>query len=505
MNARDHRTLARRRRYAASAGLLAILAGCAVGPDFVRPEPPAVKGYLPPTPAAAASPMAAEARQQVALGQTVSAQWWGLFHSRRLDEVLAQAIAGNQTLAAARATLAQAQQAVIQARGGFFPQLDVSASAQHQRTSAGGGNRATSGTTFNLYSVGPSVSYAVDVFGGTRRRVEQQAALAENQNYQLAAAYLTLTGNAVTQAINIASSRLQLGAIQDIIAEDERNLRLVQQKFEAGKAARREVLTAESQLANDRTLLPPLKQQLSAARHALSILLGKFPAEWSPPDFDFSEFTLPADLPVSLPSRLVRQRPDILAAEAQLHASSAAIGVAASELYPSLTLSASLGFESTSTGTLFDSSNRMSSIIASLTAPLFHGGALTAQKRAAIDAFQASAATYRQTVLQAFAQVADTLRALEHDAELVTAEQSALQASHAALTLQRASYAAGKSDLLQLLDAERAYQQARLGHARAQAQRYQDSAQLLVAMGGGWWNDKQLNPPAETGGVSDAR
>ena len=503
MNACTNRSADGFLRRAVSGGLMLAVAGCALGPDFVRPEPPAVAGYITPTPAAAA-PATGEAAQRLALGQTVSAQWWTLFRSSRLDDVLTQALAGNQTLGAARATLAEAQEAVLQARGGLFPQLDASAAAQHQRTGAAGANRLATGTTFNLYSVGANVSYAVDVFGGTRRRVEQQEALAENQNYQLAAAYLALTGNAVAQAINIASTRLQLSATLDIIADDEKNLHLVQQKFEAGKAARSDVLAAESQLANDRTLPPPLKQQLSAARHALSILVGKFPVEWSPPDFDLSEFTLPAELPVSLPSELVRQRPDILAAEAQLHASSAAIGVATSELYPSITLSASLGVESTSTATLFNGSNRASSLIGGLTAPLFHGGALAAQKQGAIDAFQASAATYRQTVLQAFAQVADTLRALEHDAELLAAVREALHASQASLELQRLSYAAGKSSLLQLLDAERAYQQARLGYTRAQAQRYQDSAQLLVAMGGGWWNDQPVNlrpTPTETSGV----
>jgi NodT family efflux transporter outer membrane factor (OMF) lipoprotein len=488
----DRKLLAHGRRYAAAAALLLATGGCAVGPDFVRPEPPAVENYLPS--GAAGGPPVGAAAQRVALGKNVSAQWWKLFHSSRLDEVLDQSLAGNQTLVAARATLAQAQQAVIQAGGGLYPQLDASAAAQRSRASAAGVNRV-SGTTFNLYSVGANVSYAIDVFGGTRRSIERQEALAEDQNYQLAAAYLALTGNAVTEAINIASSRLQLSTTQGIIADDEKNLNLVRQKFEAGKAARSDLLAAESQLANDRTLLPPLKQQLSAARHALSVLVGRFPVEWSPPDFDLTEFTLPADLPVSLPSRLVRQRPDILAAEAQLHAASAAVGVAAAQLYPSLTLTASIGTESASTATLFDAANHMSSVIAGLTAPLFRGGALTAQKQGAIDAFQASAASYKQTVLQAFAQVADTLRALEHDAELVAATQSALQASQASLELQRLSYAAGKSSLLQLLDAERADQQARLAYTRAQASRYQDSAALLVAMGGGWWDDR-LNVPA---------
>lgn len=475
------------------------LAGCAVGPAFVRPAPPPVTAYTSTETPATLTPGAGEPAQQLAPGQTIPAQWWGLYRSNRLNQVIEQAIADSPTLTAAKATLAQAQQAVIQTHGGFYPQLDIGASVQRQQTTssrfAGAGSPAVAtSTTFNLYSLGPTVSYAPDVFGGTRRRVEQQEALAENQRYQLAAAYLALTGNAVTQAINIASTRLQISAAQDIIADDERNLRLVKLKFDAGKAARLDVLTAESQLANDRTQLPPLQQQLSVAHHALSVLVGRFPGQWSTPDFDLTEFTLPAELPVTVPSDLVHQRPDILAAEAQLHASSAAIGVAASQLYPSITLSGSLGVESLSTATLFQGPSRFWSLVADLTAPIFHGGALEAQKQAAIEAFRASAATYQQTVLTAFGQVADVLRALAHDAELASAQKHALDTSATSLELQRLSYTAGKSDLLQLLDAERAYQQARLGYARAQAQRYQDTAQLLVAMGGGWWNAKNDVP-----------
>lgn len=488
----------RYRRFALWGVLIVGLASCAVGPDFVRPAPPAAVGYTSSEVPPVVAPGANQAEQRLATGQTVSAQWWQLFHSERLNQVLQQAIAGNRTLETARATLAQAQQAVIQARGGFYPQVNLSAMAQRQRASSSGlggaGSAVIASAPVNLYSVGATVSYAPDAFGGTRRRVEQQEALAESQRYQLAAAYLTLTGNAVSQAINIASARLQVSVVEAIIADDEQNLRLVQTKFDAGKAARSDVLTAESQLANDRTQLPPLRQQLSAARHALSILAGKFPAEWSPPDFDFAEYALPEELPASLPSQLVRQRPDILAAEAQLHANSAAIGVATAQMYPDITLSGSISLESLSTATLFQGSSRIWSVVSELTAPVFHGGALEAQKQGAVEAFRASLATYQQTVLQAFGQVADTLRALGHDAELTAAQKRALDTSSESLALQRLSYEAGKSSLLQLLDAERTQQQARLGYARAQAQRFQDTAQLFVAMGGGWWNDKELFP-----------
>jgi len=493
----DPRRYHRGVRHALIAATLA-LAGCAVGPDFQRPKGPDVERYTAADVADVPTPVGRAVEQQVTSGAAVPAQWWAVFHSSALDDVVQRAIAGNQTLIAARATLAAAHEAIVQARAAFYPQLDLAGSYSYEKAGGRGGqasssvNAASSGSaasqTFNLYSVGPTASYVPDVFGGTRRHVEQETALAEKQRYELAAAYLSLSGNAVTQAMNIASARLQLAAAEDIIADDEQIESLVRQKFDAGKAADVDVLTAESQLANDRAQLPPLRQQLSAARHALAILLGRFPGEWSAPDFDLGEFELPRELPLTLPSELVHQRPDILAAETQLHADSAAVGVATAQLYPSFTLSAAVSVEGVSSSAVFPASSTVWNLVAGATAPLFHGGALVAQRRAAIETFDASLGTYRQTVLTAFGQVADTLRALEHDGELVDAERRALETSDRARALQRISYEAGKSDLLQLLDAERSYQQARLGYTRAQAQRLQDTTQLFVALGGDWWD-----------------
>ncbi len=481
-------------RLAAALSAAAVASGCAVGPSFRRPPAPDVDRYVAGDLPIDLNAGADATAQHVAIGATVTATWWQLFRSDALDAVLRQAVADNPTLAAARATLAQAQQAVREARAAFYPQVDFGATIERQQTgsrtlqSVNGTSARVSAPAQNIYSLGPTVSYLPDVFGGTRRHVEQEAALAEQQRYEVAAAYLTLTGNAVTQAIALASARLQLAAAESIIADDERNLGLVKDTLAAGKAAEVDVLTAESQLANDRTLVPPLRQQISTARHALAILVGKFPGEWSAPDFDLAELTLPGELPLSLPSELVRRRPDILAAEAQLHADSAAIGVATAQMFPSFPLSASFTAGAATTSALFPAASSAWTLAAGLTAPIFHGGALDAQRKAAIAAFEASLATYRATVLQAFGQVADTLRALEHDAELVDAERRVLDASTATLELQRFSYQAGKATLLQLLDAERVAQQARLGYARARAERYQDSAALLVAMGGGWWD-----------------
>jgi NodT family efflux transporter outer membrane factor (OMF) lipoprotein len=467
------------------AAVAAVLAGCTVGPDFLRPDPPKVGAYTPTPvslPAAGAGPE--DASQRLAVGAAVAAQWWQLFRSKALDDTLAEAIASSPTLESARATLASARQAVAQVAGAYYPQLDATADASRTRPAAGSSGRSAPIT--NQFSIGPIVSFDPDPFGLNRRLVEQQAALAEVARYQLGAAYLALTGNAVTQAINIGSAREQLKAVEEIIAVDERNLELVRIAQEAGRSARTDVLSAQSQLASDRALLPALRQQLAAAQHALAVLAGRSPADWTPVEFDLDMLNLPAELPVSLPSALVRERPDILAAEAQLHASSAAIGVATAQLYPNLTLSASWSRQSQTVGGLFDGNATAWSLVGGLTAPIFHGGTLEAQRQGAIADFEAQFATWRQTVLAAFQQVADVLRALQHDAELLSAQRTATELAAASLTLTQESYAAGQASFLQVLEAQRLFQQSRLGYARARGQRYLDTAQLFAAMGGAW-------------------
>jgi len=462
---------------------------CVVGPDFHRPAPPDVKGYLAPEPAAAGPEGELEAPQRIALGEEIPAAWWGLFQSPRLDELLRQVIAASYSLAAARATLAEAGEAVVSARAALYPQVDLGLGARRTRSFG------STGTTASLLSLGPSVSYSLDAFGGTRRRIEQAAAAAEGQRYQLAAAYLTLTGDTVTEAIAVASTRLEIATVEDLIRNDEKNLALVQREFDAGKVAKSEVLTAEAQLEGDRTQLPSLHQSLAVARHALAVLAGRPAGEWSPPDFDIAELTLPGELPLSLPSELVRRRPDVLAAEAQLHADSAAIGVATAEAYPSITLSASLLQESLTLALLFRSASRSASAGGNVDAPLERGGALGAVRRAAADAYDAQLATYHQVVVQAFGQVADVLAALEHDAQLAAASRRSLAIASASLALQRSSYAAGKTSALQLIAAENAYSDARLGNARVVGQRLADTTQLFLAAGGGWWNRADLAPP----------
>jgi NodT family efflux transporter outer membrane factor (OMF) lipoprotein len=492
------------RRYARAIGLAALVAGCAVGPDFVQPEAPQTKDYeVGGTPQLAVAD-SAETQQHATLGRKISGDWWTLFHSSRLDEVLRDAISGSLTLAQARTTLAQAQQGIRQAAGALYPQLDFSAGAQRERVSFAAIGENVQGPVINLFSIGPTVSYALDPFGENRRRVEQQKALAEYERWELDAAYLTLTGNAVNQALQIASVRAQMAAVETIIADDERNLDLVRTELRAGEATQIDVESAASQLEADRTLLPPLRQNLSVARHALAVLLGRAPGDWAPPDFDIGEFTLPQDLPLSLPAELVRQRPDILAAEAQLHAASAAIGVATAQLYPNLNLTASFTQESLKPSTLFNPASSVFDAGANLLAPVFHGGALRAQKQAAVDAFDGALAAYKQTVLTSFGQVADTLQALAHDAELLEAERRALESAETSLRLTRTTYSYGNVGILQVLDAQRLAEQARLGYVRAQAQRYIDTAQLYTAMGGGWWDWQDQTAQAQATGAEKA-
>jgi NodT family efflux transporter outer membrane factor (OMF) lipoprotein len=458
-----------------------LVSACAVGPDFTRPSPPDVDRY-DQTRVQIPTAGDGQPQQKLSAGSPPAAEWWSAFGSAPLDDTVGLALQGSPTLQAADATLAAANETLAAARGELFPQIDALGSAS--RGNSIGVPRAGAASIRNLYDVGAAMSYSVDLFGGTRRRIEQQAALVDFQRGQVGAAYLALTGDVVTTAISAASAAEELQATQDIIAVDEHNLQLVQISEAAGKSTGTDVLAAEGQLANDRALLPPLLQNLAVARHALAVLIGRTPAEWAPPEFTFQAMTLPTDLPLTLPSELARARPDILAAEAQLHAASAAVGVATAQLYPSLTLSGSWHTSGTTSGDLFGSNSDVWSIAAGLVAPLFHGGTLRAEQRAAVQTFAAQLALYRQTVLQAFGQVADALNALEHDAQSMEAQQAALEASRASLELTQQSYEAGQASFLQVLVTQRIFLEARLGFARAESQRFLDTALFYLVLGG---------------------
>ena len=451
------------------------------GPDFVAPPPPATKTYT------AGGDTSLQGTQHIAAGEKPSVKWWRAFGSSALDRVMTQALHDNNDLAAAKTKLARMQEEASAVAGSaLWPQVSLAGEAGRKKYGVAlFGPSDFSIPPFTYYSLGPQVSYLLDLAGGERRTVERRQAIAEMETHKLAAARLTLAGSVMAQVLEIASAKAQAAVLDNIINDDRKNLDLVRIARKAGSATLTDVLSAQSQLARDQALLPPLRQQLSRAEHALAILVGKAPADWRVPDFTLSALTLPHDLPLSLPSELVRDRPDIRAWEAQLHAAGAAVGIATARLYPSITLTANTMQESLTPENLFDASANTWAFAAGLTAPIFNGGSLRAQKRAAENAYKEAFAHYRQVVLESFGQVADVLKALEHDAELVAAQRHALETAEAALKLARLSYSAGNTGVLQVLDAERLSNQARLGLTRARVRRYQDTALLYLALGGG--------------------
>ncbi len=455
------------------------LCACTVGPDFIRPEIPAASTY------AAKGDAPPPSDQRVSLGVKVEGDWWAEFHSPQLDDVIRQAVADNQDIASAKSRVAEAQEAVNAAEGALLPQVSLGATVGRQKYGAslfGPANFTI--PPFTYYTVGPSVSFPLDLFGGQKRTIEEKAAYTEYQGYELGAAYLSLTANVAAQALTVAAVHAQITALEGIVKDDAQNVQLVERALGIGSATRTQLLAAQSQLASDRTLLPSLHQQESTARHALAILVGKAPADWTPPDFTLDDFTLPAEIPASLPSELLRRRPTILAAEAQLHVASAAIGVATANLYPKIDLTGTLTQQALTPGGLFNSASAAWGIAVNLTHPLSDGGQLSAERRAAIDGYQASLASYRQVVLTAFGEVADSLQALANGADQIRAESEAEIAADAALDLARRSYAVGNSGILDVIDAQRRLAQARLGLSRARAQRLLDTAQLYVALAG---------------------
>ncbi|HVI97855.1 MAG TPA: efflux transporter outer membrane subunit [Sphingomonas sp.] len=461
-----------------------ILAGCMSGPDFERPAAPSATAYRSPSdPAGTHAPgPAAEAGQGPAL------RWWTAFASPELDALVTRAIANNQSLAASNATLQAALEEVNAAAGQRLPQVDANARVEREQPNlaAFGFESDTGNPEFTLYSVGGGVSYDLDLFGGKKRAVEEAAARAEAQRRQTEAAHLSIAGRVVNQVLTIAAIRDRIATADALLKEDQRNVDLTEKRRKAGEGTLVEVLNAQSQYEADRGEIPQLGQQLAEARHLLAILIGVTPAELGPTEFNLTDFTLPADVPVTLPSELVHKRPDILQAEAELHAATAAIGVATAKLYPNITLGATVTQGSPGLGDFFSGAFRGFDIFAGLTAPIFHGGTLNAQKRAAVDQAEAAQAQYKQTVLEAFGQVADLLQALDSDARSMANQRESVDVAQRSLHLSRRSFEVGNSGVLQILESERLYQRARSAMVEAQARQYLNVARLYVATAGGW-------------------
>jgi len=469
--------------------------GCAVGPDFKKPAAPEVSGYStsPLDTTASAGGVAGGEAQRFVQGSDISADWWTLFHSAPLNELIEHSLTNNADLKAAQAALSVAREEVLAQRGVYYPSVSAGFSASRQRQS---GQLAPTPNSnlflFNLFTPQVSVSYVPDVFGLNRRTVESAQAQAEAVRFQMIATYNTLTANVVVTAIQQGSVQLQIEATRELIDINTRSVEILRYQFAKGYASGLDVAAQESQLALVAATLPPLLKQAAQLRDLMATLAGQFPSQGAGGAFELASLKLPQDLPVSVPADLVTQRPDVRQAEADLHDASAKIGIAVANRLPNITLSAATGSSALAINQLFTTGTGFWSLGADLTAPIFQGGALLHQERAARAGYAQAAAQYRSTVLTACENVADTLAALAEDAEELKAAAAAADAAKATLDLAQRQWQAGYASFLALLSAEQAYQQARIGLVQAQASRYADTAALFQALGGGWWHRQDL-------------
>jgi NodT family efflux transporter outer membrane factor (OMF) lipoprotein len=469
----------------------AFLAACAVGPDYRAPEAPTAGAYTEkPQPAQTDSaPVQGGDAQRFELGAEIAADWWTVFGSPELDALIRTAIAGQPTLAAAKAALRQAEENVNAQYAVLYPSVDANLSARRQRISgATFGNPSIPPTTFDLYNASVSVTYAIDVAGGARRELEALRAGVDFQRFQVEAAYLSLTANVATTAFREASLREQIRATREISQAQDSQLELAEKQFKLGAISGSDLLGQRAQAAQTRATLPPLERALGQTRNQLAVLIGELPADAKLPELDFSNFRLPKELPLSVPSELLRQRPDVRQAEAILRQTNARIGVAEALMFPQLTLSGSYGTAAINSGDLFNPGTQLWNIGANLLQPIFHAGQLAAQKRGAEAAYDQAFAQYQLAVLTAFQDVADVLLALEQDARALKAQAEAEAAARESLEVTQQQIKFGAVNYVQLFNAQRQYSLAKFALVQAQATRYADTAALFQALGGGWWN-----------------
>jgi len=471
--------------------------GCAVGPNFVRPAPPDTNRYLS-GPRLKATVAADGKEQHFISSDTLIADWWKLFNSPGLNSIVNQAIANNPTLQASEASLRQSEDNMRAGYGVFFPHVQAQIDASRQRTAPLQQGSQASGKIFSLFTLSGTVSYALDVFGGGRRTVESLRAQADSQRYEDKAAYLILSASVVNTAIARAAYIAQIHATEQLIGLEKQQLNLTQVQVRAGTSSYASVLAIRSLILANQALLVPLRQNVSRAEHLLATLEGVLPSKTILPDIDLARLSLPVDLPVSLPSDLVNQRPDILSAEAQMHVANAKIGVATAAMFPSFNLNGSYGSASLDkVSVLSAASGKFWSVDPSVTIPIFQGTSLWYGRRAAIAACQQAQANYRQAVLGAFEQVADSLKALEHDAQALHAQAASAVVAGEALKLLQSNYRAGLVSYLDVLAADVQLHEATIAYLQAVAQRYQDTVALFVAVGGGWWNGQQMKSKEE--------
>ena len=464
--------------------------GCAVGPDFKRPAAPAAAGYgdaaLTTT---GVKDLPGGETQLLVPGLDIPGQWWTLFHCQPLDDLIDRALKANPDVQSAQAALRVAREQVLAQRGAYLPSVDAALAASRQKSSEQLAPTPSSGAVyFSLYTAQLSISYVPDVFGLNRRTVESLTAHAEEARFTLAATRLTLTSNLALAAVQEASLRAQIAATRQLVRINGDTLQVLRNQYAAGYAGRLDVAAQESQLAQVEASLPPLLKQLAQQRHVLTALSGALPDAEISQSFEFSQMQLPEELPLTLPSKLVEQRPDVRQAEENLHAASAQIGVAVANRLPNLTLTANAGSSAVGPSQIFAAGTEFWGLGAGLTQPIFHGGTLLHQERAARAAYEQAAQSYRSTVLSAFQNVADTLTALTQDAATLKAASTAERSAALTLELTRKQQENGYASYLALLNAEQAYQQSLLVFIQARANRYADTAALFQALGGGWWN-----------------
>ncbi len=482
---------ARRPRYqclshvAVAGGLACLLAGCAVGPKFRVPEPPKAERYGPdPTPSTLGSAQVPGGGiQRFQAGQAVPERWWTAFGSDELNRRVDTALAHSPTVEQAQASLRQTQELLRAAKGAWFPAADASLGASRLKQSVVSGG---STTPFTLYNASVSVSYTLDLFGSVRQGVALREAQVAVQQWQLEGATLTLAANVATATFQEASLQEQVDATRQVVTLLGEQADLTGRQVAIGTKSQADLLAVQAQLASARATLAPLQLGLASLRNQLAVLLGQLPSHSGPQVGTLGAFRLPEEVPLSLPSELVRRRPDVRAAEARLQAATAQVGLATADLFPQIRLGGSYGFSSFETDSLFKEPSTSWSLGLNLLQPIFHGGSLRAMKRAAEAGLDGASAAYRASVLNAFREVSDALSALQYDAEALAAQAQAEQAASQSLDLVKAQYRIGSASYLQLLDATRQWQQARLGFVRARAGRLADTAALYAALGGGW-------------------
>jgi len=456
-----------------------LLSGCTVGPDFERPDAPTAKSYT------TEKNLDKFGSQSIKPNKIIAEKWWHEFSSPKLNAVVERGVKNNHYLIGMRKTLEQANEILDSEKAQLWPMISLDVAAGRQKYGASFlGQDSEFIPPFSYYEIGPSLTYLMDIFGITRRAIENAKALAEYQTHAYDAAYLSLTGKIVNTSLLIGMLNEQIATANKLVADDKKNLEMLKTAYQLGAVTQSEVLSAQNQLTIDEALLPRFRTELTKAKNALNQLVGSAPTEWQPPNFTMKDFKLPKDLPMKLPSELVRNRPDILAAEAVLHAANATVGIAEANMYPNIVITGSFMQDALTPANLFLASSSAWSYMGSITTPIFNAGMLKAQKRAAIRAYEASYENYKEVVLKSFIQVNDALHALQIDEEAERLGKTSLATAQQSLDLALQGQRDGGVSKLQVLAAQRQLMQSQLAYERIESQRYQDTVQLYLALGG---------------------